>query len=412
MCRLTSIQMMTMVVYYVKLFISLYVFIVGVGFVTDVNLHQAFDNEYQVYGGALIFLAILSAISVFPHRWATDRHNRAIIFMVFCFDTIVFGAQIHVGRTVTSYVLPDFPKEMQLDCLMKQPVLYSKAACAAYIESDRVSGMRLMWSYYFTDRLTKSSFQMLTQIEGDICCGFFAPMSCDPNLAPFPANKGVEGVDSEYIRQRVECGPIVNYYPVTDQCLAYHDLSAVPPIVGGCNYDLGIGYCLDKEVTDDSLGCASFVEDYMVAQIESTGVLLAGVTFINMLAMLLQCCIWWKRKETDVFPSFEIDRGNKKTEFHNIKDEFEVKPTYEVLAKKKFLPMPRHLKVEMARQALEQAKVDALLAAEEEEYGIEDEKFGGSLEDEEGGEGNDNGNGIAEGEEEDIDAEAKEEGEG
>ena len=91
--------MMTMVVFYMKLFISLYVMIVGFSFVYDDSLHQAFDIEYKVYGSALIFLALLSGLNVFPHRWGTDRHNRAIIFMAFIFDTIVFSAQIHLGRT-------------------------------------------------------------------------------------------------------------------------------------------------------------------------------------------------------------------------------------------------------------------------------------------------------------------------
>ena len=49
---------------------------------------------------------------------------------------------------------------------------------------------------------------------------------------------------------------------VTDECLDYSDLNTVPPTVGGCVFDLGLGYCLDKELSDSSMGCASFVEDH------------------------------------------------------------------------------------------------------------------------------------------------------
>ncbi len=54
-----------------------------------------------------------------------------------------------------------------------------------------------------------------------------------------------------------------------------------------------------------------------------------------------------------------------------VQDQFEVKPAYEILAKRKFLPMPRHLKVELARQAEEEARIEASRKAEEE--ALEDE---------------------------------------
>jgi hypothetical protein len=109
--------------------------------------------------------------------------------------------------------------------------------------------------------------------------------------------------------------------------------------------------------------------------------------------------MWWKRKETDVFPSFEVGSSDDRSNFHKIMDQFEVKPNYEILAKKKFLPMPRHLKLEMARIEEQNAHVLAAKALEEQEAGLEDEQFGNLAA---------SGKGDAEGDEEKEDKEDKE----
>jgi hypothetical protein len=58
-------------------------------------------------------------------------------------------------------------------------------------------------------------------------------------------------------------------------------------------------------------------------------------------------------------------------DYHDIKNQFEVKPTYEVLAKRRFLPMPKHLKLELARQKEAEAKIAEEKA--EKEKAFEDE---------------------------------------
>jgi hypothetical protein len=46
----------------------------------------------------------------------------------------------------------------------------------------------------------------------------------------------------EFLERRVSCGDMPGYYPSTDICLDYYDASVIPPIVGGCKWDLGIIY--------------------------------------------------------------------------------------------------------------------------------------------------------------------------
>jgi hypothetical protein len=249
--------------------------------------------------------------------------------------------------------------------------------------------MRLYWEFYYSDRINKSSFQMITTAEGDTCCGFYAPLGCVPDPSPFPLNRDISGIDvtftvrgQPYIltNQRTLCGDVPDvdntgkgYYPATDECLHYSDLNAVPPIVGGCIYDMGLGYCIEKKIKADgsSAGCASEVEDIMKANIETTGFMLAFLTLMNVFAMFLECCMWWKRKEIDVLPNTFVKMAGKEINYHAVPNQFEVKPVYEVLAKRRFLPMPRHLKLELARQAEENAALAAIRMKEQQ--ALEDE---------------------------------------
>jgi hypothetical protein len=369
---MSSIKMMTMVLMYLKLFAALYVMIVGSYFLNDINIAEAFGIKFKEIGSVLIFLSVTSAFVLWPHRWATDRHNRFVIFLSWCLDTMVFSVQIYLGYTVLQYTYPLFPKILQLDCLLYKPQIYSEDACAAYINSDRVSGFRLFWAYYFTDRHNVASFQVISNLEGDLCCGFFAPSSCIPNTNPFPADRVLDEISSDLTAQRVTCGPIETYYPNTDQCLHYFDIGN--GIIGGCDYDMGLGYCLDRTVEASSTGCASTVEDYMALQIEGPGILLMGLTIFNIWAMLLQCCVWWKRKESDVFPKFEVDMGtDPRTNFNLVPDQFEVRPKFETLARQKFLPMPKYLVKELERIKQEEERVRQQKIQEEKDNQIEDD---------------------------------------
>lgn len=77
-----------------------------------------------------------------------------------------------------------------------------------------------------------------------------------------------------------------------------------PPIVGGCKYDMGVGYCLTVNIDGSMIGCASAVEDYSVTLITPHVPLLMICAAVHALFMLYTCCMWWKRKESDVFPEF------------------------------------------------------------------------------------------------------------
>ena len=141
---------------------------------TDINVLEAFGTHFVTIGSTVVFLALVSIIAVLLQRWSTQKHNRFITVVVFALDSIVFSTQVYLGYTVMGYTYPEFPKDLQQDCLTTRPVIYEPEACNAYFDSDRVAGMRLYWMYYFTHALDDTAaYQRLTSLEGDICCGFF-----------------------------------------------------------------------------------------------------------------------------------------------------------------------------------------------------------------------------------------------
>ncbi len=304
MCTLSSIKLLVMVMSWFKLIITVYVFYVGIYFAGSTDLQQAFGVEFQSYGLSLIFLALLSGIIILPHKFGVDRHNRFIMVVTFVFDTIVFAELISFGLTVQSYTYPKFDKFLQLDCLRNTPKWHTYEECLPFYNSDRTAGFRLMWEGYFSDKSDKTKFQVLSTIQGGLCCGFFSPFKCQPNTSKFPKNRLTKGVSSAFLKGRVTCGDFPDYYPRQSNCISYEDYSANPPLIGGCYYDLGVSFCLDVAIGESSTGCASAVEDYVVSLIAPHAVMLMASSTLNAIFMLFACCMWWKRKETDIFPEF------------------------------------------------------------------------------------------------------------
>lgn len=346
MCTLDSIKLQVMVFSWFKIIIAVYVFGTGIYFTSSTDLQQAFGTEYVSYGLSLIFLALLSGAVVFPHKYATNRHNRFLLAVAFVFDTIVFAELINFGLIVGSYMPSEFPKELQLDCLRNTPLIYSAEECAPFYESDRTAGMRLLWETYYSDKANKVSFQVLTTFEAGTCCGFFQPFNCIANPDKFPSTRLQKGVDGYLLESRVICSEHEFYYPVQDNCVDYKDFAADPPIIGGCHYDLGVGFCLNVDIKKDSLGCASTVEDYAVGLIAPHSVMLLVSSAFSLLFMTYSCCMWWKRKDADLFPAFVTEvKVNRQYKF--VKDQFEVVPKKDLLIVEGFVPPPKGYNLEL-----------------------------------------------------------------
>lgn len=354
MCRPSSIQLQVTILVYIKAAIALYIVITGFSIASDVNINQAFGTEFRGYGTGLIWMGMFSGVAIIPHKWATMKHNRFALFLVFIIDTIVLCIQLSIGLQIASYISPIYPKELQLDCLLNTPLIYSHdKECQDYFKSDRLAGMYLYWKYWYTRKADPVAFQKITLLEGDNCCGFFPPFKCDfaQNSNAFPANRDITGVDTALTSQRVSCGKYPNFYPEQTDCGDFYDI--VAGIVGGCNYDHGLGFCLKRELTSESRGCASNVEDALVAIITPTAYFVMGSIIFNLFAMLLCCCLWWKRKAVDVFPDIGVTNA-KEVNWADVRDQFEVKPQHNVLVKKGFLPEQDKLKLKYIEQMVKE----------------------------------------------------------
>lgn len=316
MCNIPSIRLIVKVFNWIKGSVAIYVFAIGIYLASSTDFQQAFGTQYVSYGLSLIFLALLSFGMIFPFHYGVNRHNRFLILFVFIMDTIVFAELLNFGLTISSYTTSEFSKDLQNDCLRNIPQKYTAEQCNAFYDADRTAGFRLVWEYYFSKKSNKKSYQVITTGIGEgLCCGFFQPFKCKNNTAKFPSNRLTTGINSNLLKARVQCSTYANYYPARDNCKYVIDYSTNPVTIAGCRYDLGAGNCLDTTVEADSIGCASYVEDWVVNKISPHAIMLIVSSFINLLYMLIACCMWWKRRETDVFPEFIV--GNKVGYMHS-----------------------------------------------------------------------------------------------
>jgi hypothetical protein len=314
MCSIKSIRLGSQSLNILKGFFSLYTFGVGCMFCGSTELQQAYGLAFAGYGVQLIFAGMISFAAVFPQWYANKRHNRFLLAVVFTMDMIVLIIVAATATTMGSYVPPLFSKSLQLDCLRNVRQVYTEEECMPFLTSPRTAGFRLFWYGKYSLRADVVAFQAMSNIQGDVCCGFFAPLGCVENTENFPSEfsqaniKFHEDGVGNVLGQQVYCGPISGYYPQTDICLDYYKSAQVNPIVGGCNWDLGVGFCTSNNVFDSSIGCASAVEDY-VGNLVSPQVsfLLFTDAFVG-LAMLYSCCMLWKRREEDVFPEIATNK--------------------------------------------------------------------------------------------------------
>jgi len=302
--------------------------------------------NFASIGGSLICIGLLSSLMAFPTLYGVRKHNRFVLISLFFFD-LIFGAQlVALGSKVLAYTTPVFSKDLQADCLLNTPLKHTYEQCFPFYSSDRTIGFRLLWSWLYSTYSNPLQFQIMNQIEiGDACCGFFAPMSCKNITRSMPVGHPLTAINPELVQERLTCGPYPGYYPQQADCTTYYSQTVLPYIVGGCNYDLGVGPCLSYPVTSSSSGCASYVEDYAATLITSPGKTIIGAAAMNLIAMLVCCCMWWKRKQEDVFPNFLREERAGKIVYAKVKEQFTVHPKEHYLILKRFLPPTKYAKV-------------------------------------------------------------------
>lgn len=314
-------------------------------------------------------LAAFSMIAIVMQAWATKKHNRFLLLMAFCFDTVCLGiviiivsvtriivisiinyyiiaALISLGVTLLDFTKSPFEADLKADCLLHKPQRHSIEECMLYLSHPRTTGFRVVWESLYNDRKDTISFQIMTNIQTDTCCGFFNPMNCTDSIAPFkdpfPTTYYLQHLSPAMASQHTQCGPYPGFYKEEETCTDFYDAAAVIPIVGGCRTDMGVATCvklLSLEVEADSKGCADEVEVYVGNLLLPTANFIMGTTLFNFISMLYACCLLWKRKETDVFPEFTVDMSAvKDIDYKEVPLQFAVLPSRSILSRRGFLP--------------------------------------------------------------------------
>lgn len=213
---------------------------------------------------------------------------------------------VTVGITCFDFTVKTFSDTFQHDCLRNTPQENDYDTCVSYLRSDKMTGLRLAWASFFSLSGDPKYYQYLSTIQDEnLCCGFGPPLRCRNDTRPYPPNRPLDFIDSIYARRRVTCGEHVLYYPRQSNCLHFFDPNVIPQIVGGCEYDMAVGICVDNDAARfNTYGCANYMEDFVASFVAPQALLLIGSSAMNALSILISCCLLWKRKDSDVFPDF------------------------------------------------------------------------------------------------------------
>lgn len=248
MCSIRNIRLLNLIFSFAKFIICIYLFAVGIQFAQTVYIHQAFGLSFISFGAGLIVLSFLSGFVIPVHMYSVKRHNRFLLMVSFFVDLLVMSVVIVVGLDVQSYTGSNFSVALKEDCLRNVRTSHTLSECLPYFQDDRTAGYRLVWEALYRDRNNTASFQVLSTLQGRKCCGFFTPFNCIVNEDPFPTDRPLTGIPRSLSKQRVFCGPVDPYYPPQYDCTEYSDPAAIPPKIGGCTYDMGLGFCITNKL--------------------------------------------------------------------------------------------------------------------------------------------------------------------
>lgn len=341
MCTLDNIKLAVVAVVAVRVIMGLLLLIIGGIYGTNPAIVQGYGSVMVEYGAGIAMLGVTALLTTYPMFFAIKRHNRFVLLVVIILDLIILTQQISVGLNCVALTVQEFSTGLQEDCLKHKPAFYSPEECQVYWRSTRTAGFRVVWAAYFTNVNDPVNYQVLSDFEQQNgCCGFGPPMSCQNDTRPFPSQYPIDSLRTSFQKQRVVCGEVSGYYRSQVNCLDYSDPNSIPPVVGGCQYDMGASTCRKEDVSDSTRGCALAVEVYLADLVGPTSIMTIGSSIITLLNMFVNIVMFLKRKEYDVFPEY-INVDVKKSKFANwerIKDNVVVVPAKDYLYEKGFLP--------------------------------------------------------------------------
>lgn len=284
MCTIDTIRLSVIAVVAVRILVGLYLMVVGGLFATTDVIIQGYGVYFIEAGAGITMMGFSILVISYPMSFAVKRHNRFVLLACFVVESIIFAQLISVGLNCYNPTIPTFDPKLMKDCSQSVPSIFSEEECNKYFEDDRTAGFRVVWSALFRKVNDENVYQVMTDLEdGNLCCGFGPPLRCRNDSRPFPPQFPTDKMHTRMQKQRLYCGQVDGYYRQQKNCYDYFDENSIPKILGGCEYDLGAGTCLDFNVVDKVSGCAPVVEQYVAEQVQTNATIVLGSSFIIFL---------------------------------------------------------------------------------------------------------------------------------
>ncbi|KAJ1460066.1 hypothetical protein M885DRAFT_509766 [Pelagophyceae sp. CCMP2097] len=318
MCLDHSLRLYLRGLHLFKILIAVYMLIPAIQLLSDTTIPQAFGTDMILIGVVILLMALVKPCNVAVGHYGSIKHNKFALLCIMVFDTALGLVQFGIGLTLLVRGTPEVGLSVREACGAREVPSGYSSDCSTYWRSDRTAGMRLAWEsmFYIGERQghTKTSKELGSQQDDYVCCGFGPPIACDrvQNSEKFPDNLN-QAVDlgRDMLKQRFTCSDLYDcpsngqhcWYPAepgTCEHYAPADVGQENPL--GCRYDFGVGSCIDREVRDDTVGCAAGFEDFMAAKIYMHGVIFLGSLVLEVCTVLSACFFCWKRKADDVLP--------------------------------------------------------------------------------------------------------------
>lgn len=284
MCTLENIKLGSVAILTIRVILGIALMIIGGLLANTPEIIQGYGLYFIEAGAGVVMLGFTTLLFAYPMLFAIRKHNRFVLLACCVIDIIIFTQEIMIGLKTYEPTISIFPSELMDDCTQNTPLVYSHEECLVYWRSDRTAGFRIVWSSLFTEVNDQENFHVLSTFERENgCCGFASPMSCESDDRPWPSEHPIDAMRTRFQKQRLSCGNMPGFYEQQKNCLDFFDENSLPPIVGGCRYDMGAGSCRTAEVTTFSKGCALAVEEYLASVVQPMSVfliILSSITFL------------------------------------------------------------------------------------------------------------------------------------
>lgn len=305
--------------------IALLHFITGGLLYSDENAQIVYGSELLTLGGYMVLLGFVAIIYGFGGVYAAKSHNRLVIVVCMCLQTISIAGEIAISETVRSIIQPEFEEDVAKDCLSQAASeLYEDSLCVDYFNSNRTSALWGLWQHWLVKAseepaLASSSSglsyqRLLLQIQsGYACCGFSRPQMCRVNrtLTASSTDLYASGVRAPGLCGAYETAfgtfqSVERWYPATDDCDITVFQGATITYQGGCPFDLPYGEaCVsrsDYESDPYVSGCALGVEDYVNSDLYAVSDTMMFLVALQTVFTVTLLCFFFKRKVHDVTP--------------------------------------------------------------------------------------------------------------